>query len=57
MTGLSRWQAGGELSCASCPMQASGQNGDPACQIALELQQFGEAMTATCCPEAERQAA
>jgi hypothetical protein len=51
MTGLSDFQPGGELRCASCPMQATGRNGDAACTIALEIAEFGEAMSSACCPE------
>ena len=57
MTGLGKFQPSGELACASCPMQASGKDGDPACAIALEIALFGESMSATCCPDAERRVA
>jgi hypothetical protein len=57
MTGLGKFQPGGELACAECQMQATGKDGDPACVIALEIAQFGESMSATCCPETIRVAA
>ena len=50
MTGLGKWQAGGELECPACPLVTSGRNGNPACQIALELACVGEPMSASCCP-------
>jgi len=51
MTGLGKWQAGGELQCPACPLSTSDHNGEPACQIALELACVGETMSASCCPE------
>lgn len=58
MTGLGKFQPGGELACAECQMKLAGKDGTPACAIALEIAQFGETMSASCCPVlAERRAA
>lgn len=57
MTGLSPFQPGGELYCPACALQLSGKDGEPACQVALELACEGEPMTVACCPQEERRAA
>lgn len=56
MTGIDGFQAGGELTCATCPFTTSGRDGDPACQIALELACVNEPMTARVCPQPTRSA-
>lgn len=48
MSGLV-WRAGCEPGCATCVFVTSDAYDEPRCQIALEVAQFGETMTATAC--------
>lgn len=56
MTPFTAWDAGHELTCSACPFTTSGRNGDPACQIALELACVNEPMSAAVCPQPTRSA-
>jgi len=57
MTGLSPWQAGHELGCATCMFGFTDSLGEPMCLIALEVASFGETLTANACPQSTQEQA